>query len=605
MALTATISGNSVEVQQNTYHKTDTINGRRTCAFEIYDKTGALSGLAPDGLVGKVVAISNGATVDFAGLVQDQGVRVETGTVGDLVFSFLCSDYSAYADRHVIFKVYAGKTVREIVEDVITFAGNVTETLSGDGVNTTASILDSGGSSTDGPVIELLIVPFWTAAQVFDEVCKRTGFAWLIDYDLVLKLRQAGVAAPFNLGDSTGNFRNLEINTSYADYTNEVWVVRDISLIPPFIEVFDGDGFTTDFFTQKELGQIPTIVRRTSINASAILTFADVAVDGETVTVDGQTYTFRTSPSSADDVATGVSLEESARNLAYAINGASAYEGIFYGFGTVANATCSALPPTADELTVRFTAAGAAGNGTAVSEALTNGSWSAGTLTGGVDGAEAEQTVGVFGQDITGSHEWYWLEATQKIHQDSTGTPLAVGESIQVSYRSIFSNAEVVRDQAEIDARSSVEGTSGLVGSVVQDDTANDSAYAIAIGTAVLRKRKLPKAANYETDDRVEPLGVTLRAGMSQTIDVTVYGVNQSFLIESIDSSDVDGQYIKRQVKAIGFPSGIGEAQGSWVDFLADKFGHSRTSGAGGVDVSSSEGNEFLGVTINGVAVTY
>lgn len=133
----------------------------------------------------------------------------------------------------------------------------------------------------------------------------------------------------------------------------------------------------------------------TAIAASLALTItSNTGADTQTVTINGQTYTFNTSlTNTANNVLIGADNTTMAANLAAAIN-AGAGAGTTYGTGTVANAAVTASA-TAGVVTVTAKTAGSVGNSVTVAETLTNGSWAGGatSLAGGSDPSTAGQVT--------------------------------------------------------------------------------------------------------------------------------------------------------------------------------------------------------------------
>jgi uncharacterized phage protein (TIGR02218 family) len=107
--------------------------------------------------------------------------------------------------------------------------------------------------------------------------------------------------------------------------------------------------------------------------------------DGETVTVGGVTYRFKTTMAAAYDVKITTSAELTLQNLNLAIN-VSGTVGVNYFAGTLVNPQVSAvMGQSLGDLFVTATSAfpGAAGNAIAATETMTNGAWSDATLVGG------------------------------------------------------------------------------------------------------------------------------------------------------------------------------------------------------------------------------
>lgn len=95
------------------------------------------------------------------------------------------------------------------------------------------------------------------------------------------------------------------------------------------------------------------------------------ATAGDTVTIAGQTYTFRAAPSVAYDVLIGASANESNRNLLHAINATVGQESL-YGTGTVTHPTVRVQSPSTTQYgRVVSKLVGSAGNALAVAASNT------------------------------------------------------------------------------------------------------------------------------------------------------------------------------------------------------------------------------------------
>lgn len=154
----------------------------------------------------------------------------------------------------------------------------------------------------------------------------------------------------------------------------------------------DGESPTDFDFVEAEL-----------IAARGILTFSGQPLDTETVTVDAVTYTFLTIfVDAANNILIGADAGESLGNLRAAIN-QEAGAGTKYGTATVFNPTVFAVDQPGDLLLAIARTPGAAGNALATTETLTNGSWAAATLLGGLDiPTNSEFTLGALPPDVTG-----------------------------------------------------------------------------------------------------------------------------------------------------------------------------------------------------------
>lgn len=128
-------------------------------------------------------------------------------------------------------------------------------------------------------------------------------------------------------------------------------------------------------------------------------------LSAKTITIGSKTYTFKLTPTTANDVKIGTSNAATALNLFYAVNDTGApYEGTNYGTGTTANAEVSA---TVNGSTVTFTAktAGTGGNSVGLSTNASSGSTyyivvSGSTLTGGTNTTSPAASVPIIWKQI-------------------------------------------------------------------------------------------------------------------------------------------------------------------------------------------------------------
>lgn len=118
--------------------------------------------------------------------------------------------------------------------------------------------------------------------------------------------------------------------------------------------------------------------------ATGVLTVSGTISNGETVTLDGVTYTFNTVLGGAGSILIGATISDSLDNLAAAINN-DAGEGTLYGTGTTPSTNTSAVNRGNNQLEVTANTPGTAGNSIGSTETMANGSWTASTLTGGLD----------------------------------------------------------------------------------------------------------------------------------------------------------------------------------------------------------------------------
>ena len=179
-----------------------------------------------------------------------------------------------------------------------------------------------------------------------------------------------------------------------------------------------------------------TITRRgAAVAAATTLTSTGVMpTAGDTVTVGGQTYTFKaTLTGAANEVLIGASAAVALTNLKAAINGLTG-AGATYTAANVRNAQVSAGAVTATTLAVAARLGGTAGNAITSTKVAVTLSWTGGTLAGGLnqdyalDPATGLVTKVGAGALVTGDKAAYsWLDPSKALTADLIGTVDAGG----------------------------------------------------------------------------------------------------------------------------------------------------------------------------------
>lgn len=150
----------------------------------------------------------------------------------------------------------------------------------------------------------------------------------------------------------------------------------------------------TDEFLFIADGQFLQFYDGTGSRAQGVLTVTGAVSNGQTVTLNGLVYTFKTVLAVAGDVLIGAGIESALQNLADAVNSVPETVGIAYANGTVENTFMASewspspgVAPGSFTLTFYAKTGGVAGNAYTTTEAMANGSFAAGTLSGGVGDA--------------------------------------------------------------------------------------------------------------------------------------------------------------------------------------------------------------------------
>jgi len=165
-----------------------------------------------------------------------------------------------------------------------------------------------------------------------------------------------------------------------------------------------------------------------------------------------------------------------------------------------------------------------------------------------------------FGQWLSESDKaYYWEYASTRIRQDADVDVLTTGDTLTVRYQRLGADIVRVEDSANISATVTQEGGgSGRYVSYAEREVGQVQAYNEAFAVINAKKAAIVEV-EYETDEEVEPLCITLRPGQLQTIANTARGVSSgSYLINEVAISDVAGQWLRFRVRAIDGTSVVG-----------------------------------------------
>lgn len=561
----------------------DQINSRATAQLTILDYIGEFQDDLPGGLLRKEITISDGPDVLFAGLITNQSQRAENGRPDIKYITLQCVDWTIYCDAKRIFLNFgAGETVSGVVNAILGF--------SRPGASTGDNLSDLGftASGASATVIEKpIIFDGATATECFQAISKLTGEHFWIDRNKDIHFAAIGATAAAVVDEDDCRYDSEVLERTLDNFRNTQLMSQEYAVVPPLVQTFQGNGADQSFFVDQPLAIAPRIVLRTAKYAQGTLAFTGVPSAGDTVTVAGQVYTFRTpgNLAAANDVLIGASAEESARNLSYAINGAASWAGAYFEGSTAQNPTCEAAYAGGSELIVRVRVIGT-GDGTAVSDSGANTAWASPTLTGAATGDKADASVGILGQDS--GMDFYWEPGTTAIHHDFSAAALTSSEFFDVVYNPLFSNIIYVEASASVAAHGRFES--------MEAAAQGDNGTALLL-TAISRLRKYGvtevTAFSYNMSSFKQPLVNQLIPGMAQTVNLeTTWNFSGSALVTSISRSFRYGAGQWRSfnaISAVAYPSGLNEAWDKWSDiFLPESAGGGIS---GGTVVTPSGGN--------------
>jgi hypothetical protein len=167
--------------------------------------------------------------------------------------------------------------------------------------------------------------------------------------------------------------------------------------------------------------------------------------------------------------------------------------------------------------------------------------------------------VGVNGLD-TGK-EWYFTYNSNTVSEDGSEAVLTAGSTLEVTYSGLYPIIAVIDDPAQISARQAIEaGTSGIYESVVTEKSINENNQAIEYSEGlILKYGTIPSIVTFDT----EVPG--LQAGQLLPIQKPLYGINASFLIDSVQISAADGGATNYSVRCLD-----GSSLGGWEEWFKE-----------------------------------
>lgn len=186
----------------------------------------------------------------------------------------------------------------------------------------------------------------------------------------------------------------IQINKVYSDGTYSF--TRKITKIVAGTLIVYVNGvaavIVTDYTVDLNTGII-TFLTPPGTRATSVLTTSDNPSDGETVTLNGKTYTFQNSLTNADGhVKIAASETLTLVNLLHAINKSGGVIGTDYATATTTHPTIEATASAAHTMNVRARTAGTAGNALTLADTLGGSDgFAAATLTGGANGVVSIQ----------------------------------------------------------------------------------------------------------------------------------------------------------------------------------------------------------------------
>jgi len=503
------------------------LNGRGTAAFtmNIPAVTSPPTITFPE--VGANIAIFDGGDGVFGGSIEDIAYKRLGNAIGGYTV-----DVNCVSNERKLDKAYVGAvTYKNMTAGAIALALISTFAV-GESIGT--------GTVSDGATIDKIVYNFnMRLSEALDDLAKRSNFIWYLSTGSEFNfIARDTVAAPFDLmpTDIQRNVSPPTIRRSRADFRSRQHIRVSFAAFTPEIETFAGDGTTQAFDLSGLVDRIELINVSTNTKASVSGTFSAPPADGDVIDISGVDYTFVAALDNFTprQVLIGATADECADNFHAAVNDTGVGKGTTYSLPTTPHPTCETTTPVGPTLSARFRISGTFGNGAPVSTTSATFAWADTTMSGAADGTDEAQDFGAYLID-TGK-PWYYSYGETTINQDATGTPLAVGQFLEVSYRVLGHDIMSVQDDAVIATRAAVEGTSGIYENLIDDSQNVDAVGELAKATAILD--------TYKTIPFVVEGVETRLAGLLPGMLVTLTGVDKPQISGDYLIDNIDGYYV-------------------------------------------------------------
>ncbi len=173
------------------------------------------------------------------------------------------------------------------------------------------------------------------------------------------------------------------------------------------------------------------------------------------------------------------------------------------------------------------------------------------------------QTVVALGtQNQNPGWQWYWIPDGYGVQQNPANAALGAGDTLKVSYPGTPPPIIWVQNNSQIAARAAIEDNSGIYESVFEAPDVTDLGAATALANQLLARygNAGPTVqVMFETD--IDGLEI----GQVITINTTRPPVNNHFLIQKVQMTEVAKTYLRYQVTAVS-----GAVQDDWARFYAE-----------------------------------
>ena len=178
--------------------------------------------------------------------------------------------------------------------------------------------------------------------------------------------------------------------------------------------------------------------------------------------------------------------------------------------------------------------------------------------TGVGTGIYTEGTVGIRGVET--GRDWYWSKGDFAVTQEPDDAVVAAGVRVKIVYFGRFDTVSISADTGEQISVAAIEKSgTGIVDAAVEDASVSSRAQGLDVATG-----KLGRFAQRGSTIRFVTRHAGYRPGQVGQVTFDRLGVDETVLIDTVETFDFDGIELRYRVSAI-----TGPALTSWQQFFA------------------------------------
>lgn len=392
------------------------------------------------------------------------------------------------------------------------------------------------GTISGGVTIDSLVMDHDRLTDIFDSLATQCGFIWYVDpaTQTLNFCAKTTTPAPFGLTADQILWETMKYKQTRHDYRNRQTIRYSFTASNVRQERFAGDGATTLFDVSTIVSSCTRITTETGgVQATVTGTFTAQPANGDTVEFGGNgPYTFVGTLDNTiqNQIKIGATTAATLQNLVDLVNLNPSTAGTAFSLPTIWNGGFIADAPSGLSFVLRFGNSGVGGNSQTSTTTSANFSWSAGTLSGGVD---ATGTVDLeIGTDV------FFTTGATTI---ATTVAPGVGDYLTVSYYSVGQDCIAVEDSTLVASRAAVEHGTGKYQQLEDDSSLTDGgvAYSVALSTLTAFKT-LPVSFSFTTDQPLLLPGQWLGIGVTQPVGAPAL-INGNYVIQEVTGDLIPG----------------------------------------------------------------